>query len=256
MVGYLAIVLAVVLPAAATVGVMVGLGRTRARPDGELDADSLGFVGGTLNAIYIVILAFYVVFAWQTGDDISSQAGTEANALIDIYHQADEAPDAQRDTLRRLVADYATEAADHEWRSLAEGREDGRMDGIVADLRAAVTALPSDDAAVATARQFALTYVRMLDEFHRDRVSDSTDSGVFNTTLLAGTVVGSVLMVVFPLLMGITATRRHLVVMGGIALVLGVVVYMSFALIDPLNGVFAQDPDAFRSALDIFDGAG
>ena len=246
------LVLAVVLPALATLGLMVGVGRTRARPDGELDADSLGFVGGTLNAIYIVILAFYVVFAWQTGDDISTQAGTEANALIDIYHQAGEAPAAQRDELRRLVSAYATEVADHEWSSLADGNADERVDRIVADLRTSVTAMPSGDPNTVTARQFALSDVRTLDEFHRDRVDDSTDSGVFNTTLLVGTVVGSALMIAFPLVMGITATRRHLVVMGSMAVILGVLVYMSFALMDPLNGAFAQEPDAFRSALDLF----
>jgi hypothetical protein len=254
MTALLLLVLAVVVPAVVTVGAMVGVARTRARPDGELDADSLGFVGGTLNAIYIVILAFYVVFAWQTGDDISAHADTEANALIDIHHQAGEAPAAQRDEIRRLVSSYATEVVEREWGMLADGRTDDKVDEIVADLRAAVSAMPTDAEDVTTARSFALTDVRTLDEFHRDRVDDSTGSGIFNTTLLVGTVVGSVLMIVFPLLMGLTATVRHLLVMGMMAVILGVMVYMSFALIDPLNGVFAQEPEAFESALEIFTG--
>lgn len=250
------LVLAIVVPPIVTVVMMRVLARSEStRSDGELDADSLGFVGGTLNAIYIVVLAFYVVFAWQTGDDIDSGATAEANALIDLHHQVSVAAVDDRDAIRSLARDYAKQVADTEWQRLAAGGTDPKVDEILGGLRDRVGALPSDAEPINTARQYALTDLRQLDEAHRARVSDSDGDSVFNATLLVGTVVGSALMIVFPLAIGITPARRHVIVMGTMAVILGAMVYISVDMMDPLTGLFANDPDAFRDALDLFSAA-
>ncbi|MFC4857160.1 hypothetical protein [Actinophytocola glycyrrhizae] len=239
-----------VLPLAIVIVVTILAGRrARARSE-DYDSDSVSFVGGVLNALFTVVLAFFVVFAWQTGADLDGHATTEADAVIDTYWQLAAVPQPDADRIRALLTRYATQVADREWPALTEGRDAPEVTETITELRSAVTALPVDAEIVAEARKQALQNIRTIDENHRARVEMATSDDAFTIALLIGTVVGAVLMLVFPLVFGMSTRPANIAVMALLALTLSATLYVCWQLMNPLEGFFGTTPDAFRSALD------
>lgn len=246
----LAIITTVVVPALLITVATVVLGRRRIVAGGEFDSDSVSFIGGVLAALFTVVFAFYIVFAWQTGDDIESNADAEADALIDAFWQANVAPVAHRAELHDLIHVYATQVTESEWGLLDEGKVDPRVPEIIDSLRASFTALPTDDVAVEVAREQGLLDVRQIDENHRARVDDATSSNTLNRVLLGGTLVGAVLMIAFPLLAGLSFKFANVLVMVILTATLGATIFLSIQLIHPLDGMFGVEPSAFLEVLD------
>jgi hypothetical protein len=239
-----------VLPLLLVVVVTVLAGRrTRARSQ-DYDTDSVSFVGGVLNAMFTVVLAFFVVFAWQNGADLDSHATAESDAVLDTYWQMAVVPQPAADNVRNLLNQYATQVADSEWPALTDGRDEPEVADTIVALRGAVTALPIDAEVVAEARKQALQNLRAIDENHRARVDMATSTDAFTIALLVGTVIGAVLMIAFPLIFGLSRRPANLVMMVLLTMTLSATMYVSWQLMHPLEGFFGATPDVFRAALD------
>lgn len=239
----------IIVPTALVIIAAIFLGRRTAVAGGDSDSDSVSFAGGVISALFTVVLAFYIVFAWQLGADIGGNSDTESNAVIDVYHQADGLAPAQRDTVQAMLRSYADRVAGVEWGLLAQGRADPVPGQILRALREQFTALPADDNIGQSIRDNALADLRQVDESHRSRVDLATNGDTFNTVLLAGTILGAALMIAFPLLVGVSARPANIVIMALLTLVIGATVFLSIQLTHPLDGLFGTRPDAFREAL-------
>lgn len=238
--------------ALAVVGVVVAgvvLGRRRAVIGGDCDSDSISFVGSVLGALFTVVLAFYVVFAWQQGDDISSDARAESDSVVDAYWQAENIPEPARSQVQDLLRGYVRGVAEGEWTALADGGTDPTPAVTLRAVRAAFAAVPATDDVLVSTRDNALADVRQIDESHRSRVDRATDTDTFNNVLLAGTLLGGALMIAFPLMVGLSARPANLAAMGVLTLTVGATAVISILLAHPMSGPFAVDPDAFRDAL-------
>jgi hypothetical protein len=243
------LLLTVVLPVFLVVLAGIAVGRGDRVSHGEFDADSLGFAGGVLSALFTVVLAFYIVFAWQTGADIASSSDTEANAVLDAYWQAESLPGAVRGQTQDPLRAYAQRVVDNEWTALATGGVDTHLRDTLRALRAAIAGVTPADDATQSARDNALADVRQIDESHRARVATATGGDAFNGVLLGGTLFGAGLMIVFPLFVGLSARPANIAVLALLTATIGATVFLSLQLAHPLEGVFAVGPDAFRAAL-------
>jgi hypothetical protein len=200
--------------------------------------------------MFTVVLAFFVVFAWQNGADLDEHATVESDAVLDTYWQMAVVPQPDADTVRNLLNQYATQVADSEWPALADGRAEPEVARTIVALRSAVTALPVDAQIVAEARKQALQNLRALDESHRARVDMATSTDEFTIALLIGTAFASVLMLAFPLISGMSTRPANVVVMTLLTVTLGATMYVSWQLMHPLEGFFGVTPEVFRTALD------
>lgn len=229
--------------------------RRKAAASGEADSDSQSFVGGVLAALFTVVLAFYIVFAWQNGDDIEKASQQETNALIDVYWQASIAPQPHAAAIQSTIAEYTTRVADHEWLAHDSGAADPEAEHLLADLRTQVLALPVDSEALKTSREQSLQDIRQITENRQQRVTIATDDQSFNVVLLVASVLGAALMIAFPLLIGLSMRPANVAVMALLTATLGFTVYMSFALLHPFSGPFGVDPDSFNAAQETFETA-
>jgi NADH:ubiquinone oxidoreductase subunit 6 (subunit J) len=243
------ILLIVVLPTAVVIAITLLVGRTRKAASGDFDGDSMSFVGGVLSALFTVVLAFYVVFAWQNGDNVSSQSAAEADALVDTYWQTKVEPAPDATVISALVKQYANDVVHHEWPLLDQRRTDPRTAATLTELRSAVLALPTDNQAVNTARETSLQDLATITTNHRDRVDEATGSDNFTWFLLIGTILGAVAMLVFPLLMGLSARPTNVVGMAVLGVTLAVIVFVCVELLHPLHGFLGTDPSAYTEAL-------
>lgn len=248
------IVVLVALPTVVAVVAAIVLGRRRGAHVADSDSDSISFAGGVIGALFTVVLAFYVVFAWQLGADIDTDATTESNALLDAYWQAEQMPEPARSQAHRLLRGYAEGVVEREWPELAAGTDStgsavAATDTTLRALRSTFATLPAGDDALLSARDNALADVREIDESHRSRVDRSTDTDVFNTVLLGGTLVGAGLMVAFPLLVGLSARPANVAAMGVLTFTVAATVFVAVQLSQPLSGPFAVEPDPFSDAI-------
>jgi hypothetical protein len=239
----------VILPAVLVVLVAVLRGRRRTVATGDFDSDSVSFAGGVISALFTVVLAFYVVFAWQLGADIGSDASAEADAVVDAHWQADVLPEPDRSTLQTLLREYASSVAYDEWPALVKGEDDPRPAELIEALRTGFGAVPASGGAADTAREQGIRDVRQIADNHRSRVDSATSSDPFTDALLVGTLVGAALMIVFPLLVGVSTRRANIVVMAILAAVVGATVFVVLQLMRPLDGPFGVGPDALLTAL-------
>ncbi|MFR9728449.1 hypothetical protein ACL03H_04405 [Saccharopolyspora sp. MS10] len=252
---FLSLLALAALVAAVAAGTLLNA-RRRAVASGDADSESQSFVGGVLNALFTVVLAFYIVFAWQNGEDIDQAAKQEVNALNDAYWQSTAVPAEQGASIRSLAVQYANRVAEHEWPALDRGELDPQTDSLLAGLRAESIALPVDTELLKSAREQVLADVRQLDEAHRERVDVATDDQSFNLVLLVGSVLGAALMLAFPLVVGLSARPANVLTMSLLAGTLGLTLYLSVQLMHPLHGPFGVDADAFRTFLNSLpDGA-
>jgi hypothetical protein len=241
--------LIVILPTVLVVVVAVLRGRRRTVSSGEFDSDSVSFAGGVISALFTVVLAFYIVFAWQLGADIDGHAEAEAEAVIDAHWQADLLPEPYRTTLQSLLRTYASSVVDEEWPSLVDGEADPRPAELVQELRNEFAAVPAFGGAVDLAREQGLRDVRQIDDNHRSRVDLATGGDTFTDVLLVGTLVGAALMIAFPLLVGVSTRPANVMVMAILTLVVGATVFVVIQLTRPLDGPFGVGPDALLTAL-------
>lgn len=246
----LEVLLLVLLPPVLVVVAAVFLARRPSVAGGDLDSDTVSFSGGVLSALFTVVLAFHIVFAWQAGADVESAATAEANAALDLHWRAADLSPPVRDEVRGLVRTYTALVVDAEWGALARGGTDPRPPETLRRLRGVLAALPADGGAVESARDAALHDVRQLDENRRARVDLATGGDTFAAVLLVGTVIGAAFMIGFPLLVGISATPGNLVVLAALTLTVGATVFLSVQLARPLDGPFGVGPAAHLAALD------
>ncbi len=204
-----------------------------------------GDASGPSSWLFTVVLAFYVVFAWQRGADIDNSATAESQAVVDAHWQAEALPEPHRTSIQGLLRDYASSVADEEWPSLVNGQASSGPAGLVQQIRAEFAALPESGSAVDFARGQGLRDVRQIDESRRARVDVATGDDTFTRVLL----VGAALMIAYPLLVGFSTRPANIVVLGILTAVVGATVFISVQLSRPLDGPFGVGPDALRGAL-------
>ena len=244
-----AFIFLVVVPALVAAGGAYLFGRRAAVADGERDGDSVSYVGGIVSAMFTVVLAFFVVFAWQAGADVESSSGAESDALLDLFWQVQALPAPQRAGLQDLVAQYTRQVADTEWPLLAGGESDTKAATLLDQLRTTVGALPVDGGIAQSVREQGMADLRQVGDARRARIDAATSDDSFNTILLVGTLAGGALTIAFPLLAGISARPANIVIMGVLGLVVGVTMFVAVALAAPVGGLFGAEPGAFLGAL-------
>lgn len=249
--GYAYLLVVTAMVASAVVMVMVGR-RKRAR-EGTYNAEALSFVGGVLNALFIVVLAFYTVITWTEADASERHAEAEASSLVEIYWQVASSPRPERDQIRALVKEYTSEVADREWVMLHDKKADQKADDVLVALRAEISRLPAEtDRELATKDQ-VLQNARAVADERRSRIEQATGDSSLLTILLWGTIIGCIMMVAFPLVIGFSADLRHVLSIVGLAGVLAFTLYFAIELDQPFQGLIKAEPVSFRTALAEFN---
>lgn len=223
-------------------------GRSRAHDQADdRDADSRGFLGAVISGLFIVALAFYMVIVWEEGGAAEDNAGREAASVADVYWQTAVMPQPQRDTIRSLLTEYPKLVADKEWPKLAVGEADDTTTENLHALHAEILSLPSSPDQVKSARERSLERMREITDLRRDRLDSA--SGLDNTgrIMLIGTIAGAVAMVVFPMLIGFTARKRHILQMSLTSAVLAFVCLLCLGMTQPFDGWFRVSPESFTS---------
>jgi len=227
--------------AAATLG--WGLRRRKAEPEDV----TLGFLGPSLAALYLLVLALAVAAEWGTISDAHQGATTEASAVQQLYWSAQGLPGATATMLRGEVREYAYAVVHHDWPEMAKGSLDDETDNMLSAMNATILKVNPPDAAASAAQEDALNQISTLAAVRAQRADDAgvrLPSGV-----LAGVIATSLVVGLFPFAVGIKPVLPSIILasMQAALVVIGVVVV--FQLNHPYSGPLAVQPDPMTALI-------
>lgn len=230
--------------AAAAAALGWALRRRKAEPEDV----TLGFLGPSLAALYLLVLALAVAAEWGTISDAHQSATTEATALHELYWAANGLPSGPADTLRAEVQGYATAVVHHDWPLMSKGRLDEQTEDLLGAMKANLLKVNPPDAAASAAQTDALNQIDALSTVRAQREDDAgtkLPSGV-----LAGVIATSVVVALFPFAVGIRPVLFSIILaaMQAALVVIGVVVV--FQLDHPYTGPLAVQPASMRALIE------
>jgi hypothetical protein len=244
------VVLIVVLPALV---VLVQWGIRRRWPAlvrGEQN-DVVGFIIAVVGVVYAVLLAFVVIVTWETFDKAGEVVGQEASALRSIRRDSVGLPLETRAPLQDLVREYATGVIDVEWPAMAEGRPGDADVGAIFDEMAQTI---SDTTVTTPAEQeFVGAGTEQLNQLVslRSQRLDFVESGIPGV-LWTALIVGAVVTVGFGLLFGVERAGLQFLMVGSLAALVGVLLFVAVGFNYPFSGDVSVQPEPFERVLDDF----
>ncbi len=212
--------------------------------------DVAGFIYAVLGIAYAVLLGLVVVAAWEQFQTARNTAEREADELAEIFWLGHRLPPAEGHRLQELSRSYARVVVDEEWPMLARGESSPRAWDLIDEIRLTVQDLNPDTDAEQVLYDQGLERVHDLADARRDRLVEARE-GIPNI-LWVVLVVGAIVTVGFTYLFGLDDTTTHTLMVGLLALVIGLVLFTIGSLEYPFSGDVRLGPDAFQLVLKRF----
>jgi Protein of unknown function (DUF4239) len=211
-----------------------------------------GFVFAVVGVIYAVLLAFLAVGAWEHLQNADEQTYDEAARLIVVYRKCDAFP--QSHALRSELRAYVSEIVNRDWTMMRYGEIDERVIDMGEHIAFQLRRLPvktmaqqNEHAAMVASMDQAL-----IDRDSREAVANM-GIGVFLWGIL---FAGAFFTVVFSYLFAYRNTWSLVGIVGLLAAMVALVLYLVAAVDYPFQGEIRVGPDAFEHALHVFSAIG
>ncbi len=214
--------------------------------------DLAGFILAVIGVIYAVLIAFVTIGVWDRFEVAESRSYEEAAALTSIYRDASSFEQSRE--LRAAVRSYVDELLADEWPRMARGEESPRVDTKMERIDAMVRGLKVDSQSRQDVHDQMLAELNVaLGDRDARLAEDATGlNGVMWFVLLLGAFV----TIGFTSLFGFRHDAMQYVMIGTLALLIGLVLFLAIALNYPYRGAVTVDPKAFHTALRTFDALG
>lgn len=218
----------------------------------KLNNEVAGFIYGVIGVLYAVLLGFTAIIVWERFDNAQAGVDQEANALADLYRNAQAFPDDVRRELETHLRAYATLVAEKEWAAMAEQRPSPETWAVYNRLwRAYHLFQPQTDHEKIWYAQ-SLTKMNQLGDQRRLRLLSSRSNGVPDVMWLVLLGAG-VITIGFSFLFGTRSAKAQVLMTSGLAMTIALVLFSIMALEQPFAGITRVEPDSFHQVANIFD---
>ena len=244
------LLLVVVLPALAAGGAL--LVRRAIGPDVlARHNDVAGFIYAVIGVVYAVLLGFTAIIVWEQFRNAQEGVELEANALADLYRNAQVFPADVRHPLEARLRDYARLVVEEEWPAMAAGNSSPQTwDAYNLLWRSYHEFKPQDDHQRAWYEE-SVRRLNLLGDQRRNRVL-SIHSGV--PAVMWGVLLGAgAVTIAFSFLFGTPNARAQGLMTAALAVTIGIVLLSILALEHPFAGISRIAPEAFEQVQGIFE---
>ncbi len=208
--------------------------------------DVAGYLSNIAAFVYAVLLAFIAVAVWQDYGNAQSTAQLEANAVSDIFRQAEGYSEPFRGRVRDGIRAYV-EAALRQWAREGTGQFSGEASQALQLLhRDLLQFEPPGLREELVHRQQLNDMSRLLDQ-RRNRIF-AAGSGL-NAVTWSIILSGSALIVAFAYFMGTSSLRAHLAMTAILGACIGLVIFLIVAMDYPFRGDVGIKPNALNEVL-------
>jgi hypothetical protein len=217
------------------------LGWSMRRRKAEPEDVTLGFLGPSLAALYLLVLALGIAAEWGWIADAHQAGATEASALRQLDWAAQGLPAGPAAVLEGEVRAYANMVVNHDWPQMRAGSLDDKSLDMLGAMKTTVLKVNPPDAAASAAQTDALTQLTTLSAVRTQREDDTKTE--LPRGVLAGVIATSLVVALFPFAVGIRPVLPSIILaaMQTALVVIGVVVV--FQLDHPYSGPLAVQPD-------------
>lgn len=208
--------------------------------------DRAGFILAVIGVVYAVLLAFVAIGVWERFERAQERSYEEAGAIATVYRDSQSFPGSA--PLRATLRSYVGSIIDEEWPRMQRGDKTGISDAQVerADRYARELAAGSPRSAAISAQMLDAMETALVDRETRLTI----DFVGINAIMWAVLILGAYVTVGFTYLFGFERTMMQQLMIGGLSLMIGLVMFLTLALDFPYRGSIAVGPAAFRALLE------
>jgi hypothetical protein len=208
--------------------------------------DRAGFILAVIGVVYAVLLAFVAIGTWERFNQAEARSYEEAEALATVYRDAESFPHADR--LQATLQAYVRSVIDDEWPKMSHGQRAAASNALLEAADRYVRHLPVASAGTANVHAQMLS---AMDTALADRETRLTIDFIgINSIMWIVLVAGAYITVAFTYLFGFETRVMQQLMIGGLALTIGLVLFLVVGLDYPFRGSIAVGPDAFRTLLE------
>jgi len=211
---------------------------------GPHDSEFVGALHHGILVIYGLAVALIAVAVWESYSEVSRVVSLEATAIASIYRDADGYPEPDRGRLQQALRDYTRQIIDEAWPIQRRGRIPARgvamMDAFESEL---YSFIPATDAQRILHAETLRAYDNLI-EARRLRLHGVEER--LPTALWGVILLGAALGLMASYFFRVESARLHYAMVGLLAMLMGLVVFM-IALYDcPYRGSNAVGPRAYE----------
>jgi hypothetical protein len=218
----------------------------------KLNNEVAGFIYAVIGVLYAVLLGFTAIIVWERFDHAQAGVDEEANALADLYRDAQAFPVDVRGELETHLRAYAKVVAEKEWVAMAERESSPEAWEVYNRLwRTYHQFHPQTDHERIWYAQ-SLSKLNDLGDQRRLRLLSSRSPGVPNVMWIVLLGAGAI-TIGFSFLFGTRSVGAHVLMTSSLAMSIALVLFSILALEQPFSGITRVEPDAFRQVAGIFE---
>ncbi len=239
------------------VAVLVGVGsmwladRTLPKPPSDGHNGALSPFLTCVGLVYGALLGFTIVVAWEQFSSAEANVSNEASTLTTMYRQTVGMPVPEQTQMRELLRKYTTAVAGPEWENAI--RAGGGTESARDALNEMYRVLGGERSSVASnpISQKFLDKVDTLASERSQRILDAEPR--IPVVLWAGLLFGGVLLLMLGGFMRLGSARAHLLILSGVAVLLGLLLFIVFWLDHPFGNQLGVTSEPFEQSLIVFD---
>jgi hypothetical protein len=214
--------------------------------------DVAGFIYAVIGVVYAVLLGFTAIIVWEQFQTAKEGVEMEANALADLYRDAQVFPPEVRDAVADRLEAYARLVMEEEWPAMAAGKSSPETWAAFNRLwRVYYEFKPQDEHQRAWYAE-SVSRMNFLGDQRRTRLL-GVRSGIPGVMWIVLIGAGAV-AIGFSFLFGTKSAWAQALMTAGLALTIGLVLLSILALEHPFAGITRIDSDPFEQALRILGG--
>jgi hypothetical protein len=241
-------VLAVIAAVGLSLLLMLALNRAWPSENRRPFNDLVGWQLSILGTIYAVILGFMLYTVWTTYGEADANVGHEANAVVDLYHLAEDFPEPQQSQLKNQARSYAEAVIHQEWPEMANNEEPKQTLLILSEMWQTVKSVRIASSTEQIAEDHALSELSSLTEHRQTRLSQSTTR--LPKMLWLVLLVGGTLTVVSACMFGMQGEKLQALQVFSLSLLISLALVAIADIHRPFQGLIHVRDYAFQWALE------
>ena len=212
--------------------------------------DLAGFIFAVIGVIYAVLLAFIAIGVWERFTTAQARTYDEAGQVLIVYRDSEAF--AGGNELRRELRHYVETIITEEWPALRSGKEAGGIaPSQVTRIARTIRELdPKSDGQKAIYSNMLAAFSVMLQD-RDERLSE--DITGLNGVMWWVVAFGAVTTIGFTYLFGFKSDRMQAAMIGALATLIGMVIFLMMNMDFPFQGNIQVKPEAFQHLLLDFD---
>jgi ABC-type multidrug transport system fused ATPase/permease subunit len=205
-----------------------------------------GFTFNIIGTLYAVLLAFLVIVVWNNYTTARQNCDMEANAVSDLYRDANAFPQPIRDEIRGVLMTYAQLVISEEWPIMSKG-----IGAYGEGTWKAVNRIWQIYHSFRPASKFeevwygeSVTKLNALMDYRRIRLHTSLYS--LHLIMKVFMIVGGIVTISFMYFFGIQNLKSQVIMTAALSLMVALIVFLVFTIENPFHGDLGIKPIALN----------